>query len=139
MTTTYENHIAPRQPCPSETEFYPDARDVYYISINIQNINEWLPKDQVQVRIPDYVHEAICKLQCVLPRTDDSENKKRVTPDLLLELLGPITARTLVIAAIYVEDIVVRKNLAVIPNLSRRFSSKWSFVARGLGIGEISW
>lgn len=125
---------------PAKANKYPNSSDVYGTCSALDDINDIIPEDQVQDRVPDYVFDAIATLGQALPHPDDPENQKRVTPDFLLELFGPITARAIVIAVIYAVEVTFRKEGdARNPHRPKWHSEKWRFVAKELGIGQISW
>ena len=133
MTKTNEHKLPFLSP--RKADKYPDANDVYGTLSAIEIINEKVPEGQVQDRIPDYVCKAILELFRSLPHPDDPENLKRVTPDLLLKMFGPITARALVIAATYTAEKGLRKCLSFRdPSDIPRFDTRWRFVAKELDL-----
>ena len=110
-------------------ERYPDAHDVYNTGIAFSLINALVPDYEVQDRIPDFLCEAVDRLFDTLSPPDITEGETNAAPQVLLEMLGPITARALVIAAIYALEMSLRTDpLAV----------KWCLVAKELEIGRIS-
>ena len=98
MNTNYGNSNT------SEDEMYLNPAEVHTTFLTLERINMQLPEDQIKIPMPEFFVKAAGDLLGSL-KPYYEENKKIVTPDLLLKLLGPITAPALVIAVIHACEI----------------------------------
>lgn len=126
--------------CPGGDKMYLDVGEFYTSCLILESVYLRVPEDQIKSRIPYFFYRVAFDFHTSL-EPYWWEDKNIVTPALLLELLGPITARAIVIAMVHIMQVEVyfeEDPNDQGPSRLNLIAAKWRFIANEMKLGSFS-